>query len=115
MSEYLPKIPVSMQIRKIIFDNYNDIDAPFTNDGIFEILQSNGDLNPAWIVDDIEPHVNEICDSGMARNIAQNFTTVWLKLFDIVKKYHCKSCDSDIFLGGAEDRKCPNPSCGAGI
>ena len=100
-----------MQIRNIIFNNYNDIDKPFTNDDIFGMLSQNGDVDPVWIVDDIEPYINEICDSKMTRNIAQNFTTIWLKLFDVVKKHRCGACESDVFLGGLEDKTCPNPSC----
>lgn len=51
----------------------------------------------------------------MVRNIGQNFTTIWLKLFDVVEKSKCKTCDSDIFLGKAEDRVCPNSSCGKSL
>lgn len=111
MTDFLPKTPIPIQIRRIIFDSYNDVDVPFTNDSIFEMLKRRGDLDPDWIVDDIEPYINEICDSGMARNIAQNFTTIWLKLFDVIERHHCSVCDHDVFLGRSEDMTCPNPSC----
>ena len=111
MTDFLPKTPVSLQIRKIIFDSYNNVDEPFTNDGIFEILKHDGDLDPAWIIDNIEPYIKEICDSGITRNIAQNFTTIWLKLFDLMEKHHCDSCGHDVFLGRSEEKICPNPSC----
>ena len=81
MSDFTPTIPISLQIRKVIFEKFNDVDAKFTNDEIFEIIKKNGDLNPSWIVDDTESFFNDICDSGLARNIAQNFTTMWMKLF----------------------------------
>ena len=109
----LPKIPISLQIRKIIFEHHNDTDKHFTNDDIFRILKAGRDIAPDWIVDDIEPYVNEICDSGMTRSIAQNFTTIWLKLFDVVAKYHCGACGFDVFLGNSEEKLCPNPSCRA--
>lgn len=115
MSDFTPKIPIALQIRKIIFEKFNDVDTKFTNDDIFETIKTNGDLDPSWIIDDAESFFNEICDSGLVRNIAQNFTTMYLKLFDLVEKLHCDTCDSDIFLGSSEERKCPNPSCKSSI
>ena len=95
MSDFTPSIPLELQIRKIIF----------------EILKSEGDVDPSWIIDDTESLFTNICDSGLVRNIAQNFTTIFLKLFDPVEKFHCDSCNHDIFLGTSEERLCPNSSC----
>ncbi len=78
MSSSEPSVPIITQIKKIIFEKYNNPELKFTNDEIFEILKENGDINPSWIVDDIESFFKEICDSGLTRNIAQNFTTFWL-------------------------------------
>ena len=111
MSDFVPKVPIALQIRKIIFEKFNDVDGRFTNDEIFDILKQNDDIDSSWIVDDIEPLINEICDSGLARNIAQNFTTIWLKLFDPIEKLHCGSCNQDIYVGISEERLCPNPLC----
>ncbi len=111
MSDFTPVVPIGLQIRKIIFEKFNDVDTNFTNDDVFEIIKSNGDLDPSWIIDDVESFFTDICDSGLARNIAQNFTTVYMKLFDLVEKFHCNACDNDIFLGSSEERLCPNPSC----
>lgn len=111
MSTFTPSTPIQLQIRKIIFEQYNDVDTKFTNDEIFETIKQGGDFDSSWIIDDLEPYINEICDSGLARNIAQNFTTIWLKLFDPVKKYHCNSCNREIYLGESEKQICPNPSC----
>lgn len=111
MSSFTPSIPIGLQIRKIIFEKFNDPDARFTNDEIFEILKKEGDIDPSWIIDDTEKFFDEICESGMTRNIAQNFTTIWLKLFDSVEKLYCNSCDNDIYVGISEERFCPNPSC----
>ena len=111
MSDFTPTIPIALQIRKIIFEKFNDVDTKFTNDDIFEMIKSNGDLDPSWIIDDTESFFTDICDSGLARNIAQNFTTVYLKLFDPIEKFHCNTCDHDIYLGSSEERLCPNPSC----
>ena len=115
MSDFTPLVPISLQIRKIIFEKFNDINTKFTNDNIFEILKSEGDINPSWIIDDAEYLFNDLCDSGLVRNIAQNFTTIFLKLFDPVEKFHCNSCNHDIHLGISEERVCPNPSCKSSI
>ena len=115
MSDFTPTVPIPLQIRKIVFEKFNDVDIKFTNDEIFEMIKENGDLDPSWIIDDTESYFNDICDSGLARNIAQNFTTIWMKLFDPVEKFHCDSCDNDVYLGRSEKRICPNPSCKSSI
>ena len=37
--------PVTTHIRKIIFENFNDIDLRFNNDQIFEILKQNENID----------------------------------------------------------------------
>jgi len=113
MNSFTPSTPIQLQIRKIIFEKHNDVDTKFTNDEIFETLKQGRDFDSSLIIDDLEPYINEICNSGLARNIAQNFTTIWLKLFDPVKKHHCNSCNQDIYLGESEKQECPDPSCKA--
>ena len=113
MSTFSPSIPIQLQIRKIIFEKYNDVDTKFTNDDIFEIIKHGGDFDSSWIIDDLEPYIQEICDSGLTRNIAQNFTTIYLMLFDRLKKQNCNSCNQDIYVGESETQECPNPSCKA--
>ena len=115
MGTFTPSTPIQLQIRKIIFENFNDPDLRFNNDQIFEIIQKNNDVDKSWTIDDMEPFFNEICDKELVRNIAQNFTTIWFKLFSTIEKLHCNTCNNDIFLGSEEERKCPNPSCNAAI
>jgi hypothetical protein len=115
MNDFIPTTPISLQIRKIIFEKFNDVDTKFTNDEIFDMMKENEDVDPSWIIDDTESAFNDICDSGLARNIAQNLTTIWMKLFDSVEKFHCGACDNDIYLGTSEERICPNPSCKSSI
>jgi hypothetical protein len=115
MSVFKPSIPITNQIRKIIFERFNDPEIRFTNDEIFEIIRNNGDLDKSWTIDDMEKYFQDICDSGLVRNIAQNFTTVWFKLFDSVEKIHCNSCNQEIYLGKSESRICQNPECNASI
>ena len=111
MSDFIPSTPIELQIRKIIFEKFNDVDTKFTNDEIFELLKSEGDIDPSWTIDDTESLFHDLCDSGLVRNIAQNFTTIFLKLFDPVEKFHCDACNNDIFLGTSEERLCPSSSC----
>ena len=115
MSVFKPSVPITNQIRKIIFERFNDPEVRFTNDEIFEIIRNNGDLDKSWTIDNMEKYFQDICDSGLVRNIAQNFTTVWFKLFDSVEKIHCNYCNQEIYLGKSESRICPNPECKASI
>jgi hypothetical protein len=71
MGNFIPTTPIQLQIRKIIFENHNDADDKFTNDEVFEKIKQNGDLDPSWIIDDIESYFHNFCDSGLVRNIAQ--------------------------------------------
>lgn len=103
--------PLQLHLRRVIYEKFNDLDTRFTNDEIFAILQKERLVNPSMIIDDLESFVNEICDSGLTRNIAQNFTTIWLKLFTPMEKMHCNSCGHDVHMGESEERICPNPSC----
>ena len=98
MSGFIPKTPFVLQIRKIIYENFNEDDLRFNNDQIFEIIKQNGDIDSSWIIDNLEEDFKKICDDELVRCIAQNFTTQWYKLFDIVEKQNCKSCNQEIFL-----------------
>ena len=111
MSEFSPSIPIQLQIRKVIFENFNGVDLKFNTDQIFEIIQKNSDIDKSWTIDDMEKYFKEICDRGLVRSIAQNLSTQWFMLSELVEKIHCNSCNNDIFLGKSEDRVCPNPSC----
>ena len=115
MSDYKPTVKIQDQIRKIIYEKFNDPETKFTNDKIFEIIKNNGDVDKSWTIDDMEKYFQEICDSGLVRNIAQNFTTIWFKLFDTIEQTQCKSCNQKIYLGKSEARICPNPDCKATI
>ena len=57
--DFIPTIPIELQIRKIIFEKFNNIDSKFSNDDIFEIIKKNGDIDPSWIIDDLESFFNE--------------------------------------------------------
>jgi hypothetical protein len=108
-------IPIQSQIRKIIFEKFNDPELRFTNDEIFDIVKTGENIDESFSINEMEPYFKEICDSGLVRNIAQNFTTQWFKLFDNIEKLQCKSCNKEVFLGKSENRICPNPECKASI
>lgn len=107
-------LPFSLQIRKIIFEKFNDMNERFTNDQIFEILKS-GDIGKSLTIDDMESFFKDLHNDGLVRPIAQDFTTQWFKLYAPVEKFKCNSCNLEIYLGKLEDRICPNPSCKAAI
>ena len=105
-------IPITEQIRKIIFENFNDVDLRFNNDQIFEILKLNKNLDQSCTIDDMEVHFKELCDVELLRNIGQNFTTQWFKLFELINKIQCKSCKHENYLAVSEKMICQNQSCG---
>ena len=102
---------LSFNIRKIIFENFNDIDKSFTNDEIFEFLKNENLIEKSVTIDDLEKNFQQICNCGLVRNIAQNFTTMHFKLFEKVEKIICKTCNNITFLGGTEEKICTNPDC----
>lgn len=98
---------ITLEIRKVIFEKYNNPDTKFTNDEIFEILQKNNTIEKSVVIDDMEKYFTELCDSGLMRNIAQNFTTQYFKLFDDMEKVKCNSCNNESPIGKSESRVCP--------
>ena len=105
--------PIVTSIRKVIFENFNDDDLRFINDQIFEILQQNKVIDSSLTIDDMEVYFKELCDSELLRNIAQNFTTQWFKLFEPLEKIQCNSCKKESYLTASENRVCQNSSCGS--
>ena len=104
---------IPLQIRKIIFEKYNDQDVRFTNDEIFTFLQQNGAIDKLLTIDDVEQHFIELCNSGVMRNIAQNFTTQWFKLFEPLEEFKCSSCQNQSYINKSDEQNCPN--CKASI
>jgi hypothetical protein len=104
-----------LQIRKIIFETFNEIDLRFSNDEIYELLKKNEFFDQSQTIDDLESDFKKIEDNGLIRCIAQNFTTQWFKIFNHVEKIKCNSCNSDIYLGREESRVCPNLDCNANL
>ena len=102
---------IELQIRKIVFDNFNDLDIRFNNDQILEFLKKSDGFDQSITVDNLEDEFKKIEDNGFVRCIAQNFTTKWFKLYDDIEKIHCSSCNSDVYLGKDESRICPNHEC----
>ena len=99
--------PILLQIRKIVFDKFNDTNLRFTNDEIFEILKTL-DMAKSLAIDDMKPFFNKLHQDGFLRPIAQNFTTQWFKLFGEVEKTNCNSCNNEIHIGKLEERICPS-------
>ena len=110
-------IPIITNIRKVIFENFNDIDLKFNNDQIFQILKSTGKLSfenepeDGWKNYDMDEYFKELCDTEILRNIAQNYNTQWFKLFEPLEKIKCILCEEDNYLISSEKRICQNASC----
>ena len=106
-------VTITNSIRKVIFENFNEDDLRFNNDQIFEILKQNDMIDSSLTIDGMEVYFKELCDTELLRNIAQNFTTQWFKLFEPLDKIQCNSCKKESYLTASEDKLCQNPSCGA--
>jgi len=105
-------VPAILQIRRIIFDRFNDPDLRFTNDEIFAIMRSEGGVSAEWDINDVEDEFLSLTRCGLARNIAQNFTTIWFKIFDNMEETECGACLSTVHMGKSEEERfCPNPTC----
>jgi len=111
----MDNILVTIHIRKIIFENFNDLDLRFNNDQIFEILKQNKNIDQSLTIDDMEIYFKELCDSEILRNIAQNFTTQWFKLFEPLNKVECESCKENSYIISSENKICQNTSCGSSL
>ena len=99
-------IPITTSIRKVIFENFNDVYIRFNNDQIFEILKQSEMIDPSMTIDDMEVYFKELCDTEILRNIAQNFTTQWFKLFEPLEKIQCNSCNKEYHLTNSETLAC---------
>ncbi len=104
-----------LQIRRIVFDNFNDPDVRFNNDQILEFLKKNDGFDQSITVDDLEDEFKKIEGDGFLRCIAQNFTTKWFKLYESIEKIHCNSCKNDVYLSKDEPRVCPNTDCNTNL
>jgi hypothetical protein len=102
-------VAIPLQIRKIIYEKFNDTNLRFTNDEIFEILKDN--IDQSLTIDDMAPFFKQLHNDSLLRPIAQDFTTQWYKLFAEVEKFKCNSCNLEIHLGKLEPRVCPNSEC----
>ena len=105
--------PIVASIRKVIFENFNDVDLRFNNDQVFEILKQNETIDPSLTINDMEVYFKELCDAEILRNIAQNFTTQWFKMFEPIEKIQCSSCKKESYIIASENRICQNSSCGS--
>ena len=109
----MDNIPITTSIRRVVFENFNDVNLKFNNDQIFEILKQNEKVDPSLTIDDMEVYFKELGDAEILRNIAQNFTTQWFKLFEPIEKIQCSSCKKESYIISSEDRICQNSSCGS--
>jgi len=105
--------PITTSIRKVIFENYNDVDLKFNNDQVFEILKQDEKIDQSLTINDMEVYFKELCDAEILRNIGQNLTTQWFKLFEPIEKIQCISCKKESYIISSENRICQNSSCGS--
>ena len=109
----MDKVSIITNIRKVIFENFNDADLKFNNDQVFEILKQNEKIDPSLTINDMEVYFKELCDAEILRNIGQNFNTQWFNLFEPIEKIQCSSCKKESYIISSENRICQNSSCGS--
>ena len=111
----MDNILITTSIRKVIFENYNDVNLKFNNDQVFEILKQNEKIDPSLTAIDMEVYFKELCDAEILRNIGQNLNTQWFKLFEPIEKIQCSSCKKENYVISSETKICQNSSCGSTI
>ncbi len=111
----MDKVSIITNIRKVIFENFNDADLKFNNDQVFEILKQNEMVDQSLTAIDMEVYFKELCDAEILRNIGQNLNTQWFKLFEPIEKIQCGSCKKESYIIQSENRTCQNSSCGSTI
>ncbi|AFU58031.1 hypothetical protein Ngar_c10890 [Candidatus Nitrososphaera gargensis Ga9.2] len=109
----MPKVS-SHDIRKIIFDNFNDADTRFSNDEILGYLNQIDKYKQLDDVLDFEDVLLEMEKSGMLRPIAQNFNTRYYRLWNTLELATCKACSSSTYFAPNEEGKAC-PQCGANM
>ena len=87
----MPKVS-SHDIRRIIFDNFNDTDTRFSNDEILGHLNQMEQYRALDDVLDFEDVLLDMEKSGMLRPIAQNFNTRYYRLWNLLETAACKAC-----------------------
>lgn len=106
----MPKVS-SNDVRKIIFDNFNDTDVRFSNDEILGFLNQMNGYKALDDVLDFEDVLLDMEKSGLLRPIAQNFNTRYYRLWNPLEPATCKSCNFTTYFSPNEEGKvCPK--CG---
>ncbi|MGH9991535.1 MAG: hypothetical protein ACREBU_00680 [Nitrososphaera sp.] len=97
-------------IRKIIFENFNDTDVRFSNDEILGYINEIDRYKTAELgVLDLEDVLLEMEKSGLLRPIAQNFNTRYYRLGGLLEKATCWDCGRLTYFAQIEDGKlCPH-------
>ena len=107
----MPQIS-SSEIRRLIFDNFNDTDVRFSNDEMLGYLNQLDKYKALDDVLDFEDVLLEMEKSGMLRPIAQNFNTRYYRLWNMLEPATCKACGSSTYFAPNEEGKAC-PQCGA--
>ncbi|HEX7032065.1 MAG TPA: hypothetical protein VF172_03605 [Nitrososphaera sp.] len=98
----------SHDIRKIIFDNFNDTDTRFSNDEMLGYLNQMEQYKALDDVLELEDVLLDMEKSGLLRPIAQNFNTRYYRLWNTLEPAACRACGLATYFAPSEEGKvCP--------
>ena len=103
----LPAAKVRMgDIRKILFENYNDTEIRFSNDDIVSYLSAMDNYKGVELdVLDFEDVLLNMEASGLLRPIAQNFNTRYYRLRAPLESLQCAKCSEPSYYAHVEEQK----------
>jgi hypothetical protein len=106
MSLPAAKADIAGDIRRILYDNYNDTDVRFSNDEILEHLNKQEHYRKAELdVLDFEDVLLGMETSGLLRAIAQNFNTRYFRIWAPLAGITCSACGFVSYYSDAEEKK----------
>jgi hypothetical protein len=100
-------------VRRIIFENFNDTEIRFSNDDIIGLLGAMDRYkNVELDVLDFEDVLLEMENSGLLRPIAQNFNTRYYRIRAPLQSMSCAACNDTSFYSPDVESSKSCLSCG---
>ena len=79
---------VTIHIKKVIFENFNDLDIKLNNDQIFEILKQNKNIDQSLTINDMEIYFKEFCDAQLYETLLRILLHNGLSCLNYLRKFN---------------------------